>query len=179
MESNASEPDAIGNVGAAEFVGVAAIDMKYVELQLTTVRGQIWQNLSGVAAVKEYPSGKFRGQIIHAGFRVLVTADIDAVVDELIVGGEAEKGAMAGVDADFQQALLEPGRAPEVAPGGRQARVRHFVEKVGVAIPIEDAALDDFLRGPDERVESLQPCAESIREELGRVRPVDRIVWRL
>src|SRR5271155_2550143 len=123
---------------------MAAVDMKNVEIQFPAVGGEVRQDLAGIAGMKDHPPGKLLREITHAIFRIFVAADVDAVVGEAVARGKTEQRAVARVDADFEQALLEANRAPEIAPRGREGLIGHTVEEIRVAVPIEDPAFDEF-----------------------------------
>ncbi len=83
---------------------------------------------------------------------------------------------MARVDADFEQALLEPHRAPDVAASRGERVVRRLVGIAVRKVGVENVSLQAFAGLLDDLGDALEAQAERIGENLlERVAP-DRIV---
>ena len=102
---------------------------------------------------------------IHAsGSRIACVYDVDAVIFERRAGRQRKKRAVAGVDADFQQALLEPRGAPHIAARRREGHGRGTVGVALLAVAVKDVSFQPFAGAPDDLVEATQPPAERFRE---------------
>src|SRR5580700_299230 len=83
---------------------------------------------------------------------------------------------MAGIDADFEQSLLEPYRAPRVAAGRSEPVLRGLVDITIVKVGVEDVALQTFTGLPHEFGEALETQAERLGEDLLKGVAPNRIV---
>jgi hypothetical protein len=89
---------------------------------------------------------------------------------------------MAGIDADFEQSLLEPYRAPRVAAGRSEPVLRRLVDIAIVKVAVEDVALQAFAGLPHEFGKALETQAERLGEDLLKgvapYRIIGNIRWR-
>ena len=73
---------------------------------------------------------------------------------------------MARVDADFEQALLEPHRAPYVAPRRGEFVVRRLVRIAILKVGVENVPLQGFAGLLDDVGDAPQAQAERVSEDL-------------
>ena len=63
---------------------------------------------------------------------------------------------MAGVDADFEQTLLEPDRPPDVSAGRRELGGGRLARIALLEVAIEDVALETLAGLPDDVGDALE-----------------------
>src|ERR1700735_795102 len=83
---------------------------------------------------------------------------------------------MAGINANFEQSLLEPYRAPCVAAGWSEPVLRRLVDIAIVKVAVEDVALQAFAGLPHEFGKALETQAERLGEDLLKGVAPNRIV---
>ena len=94
--------------------------------------------------MKRTRPGNSSFEIGDAGLDIAVIADVDAMPDKIGIGGQTQQRAVAGVDADLQHATLEPRARHKLRRAGASVVVRRPGRRIGLAIPIEQAALEDL-----------------------------------
>ena len=160
------DANAIAHVGAADFVGVAAVDMKDVERKLGAPADEPGQDFARIAGEQVHAPRELPFEEIDAFGRIGVRHDVDAVIFEPRARRQREQRAMARVDADFEQALLEPHRAPDVAASRGERAVRRLVGVAVREVGVENVPFQAFAGLLDELGDALEAQAERIGEDL-------------
>ena len=83
---------------------------------------------------------------------------------------------MASIDADFEQALLEPDRAPCIAASRSEGAVRRPVDVTIVKVGVEDVAFQTFPGPLHEFSNAPETHAERLSEDLVKGVALNRIV---
>ena len=169
------DANAIRHVGMADFAGVAAVDMKDVERELRATVDEPRQDLARIAGEQVHPPRELAFQIVDAFGGVGVGHDVDAVRFELRARGQRKQRAVAGVDADFEQALLEPDRPPDVSAGRRELGRGSLARVALLEVAIEDVALERLAGLPDDVGDALEASPERLGEDLIERFASDRI----
>src|SRR6185437_15232897 len=78
----ARDANAIAHVGAADVVGVAAVDMKDVERELGAPVDEPGKNVAGIAGEQVHPARELALEEIDAFGGIGVRHDVDAVIFE-------------------------------------------------------------------------------------------------
>src|SRR5208282_3869910 len=160
------DANAVGHIGLADLAGMAAVDMKDVERKFRPPVDEPREDLTRIAGEQVDPARELPFQEIHALRRVGVRHDIDAVIFEPRTRRERQERAVARVDADFQQALLESHRPPNIAASGDEFVGRRQFGVALVAVGVEYVSLERFAGMLDDFGDASQALAESVSEDL-------------
>ena len=156
-----------------------AVDDEEIEGELVATLRKPGQDLARIAGEEMHPAGELALQGVDAFHRVLMAHDVDAVILQLRVRREREQAAVAGVDPDLQNPVLEARGAPDIATGRRERWVRRTLREAFVAVGEEDVALEPLAGRADERVEPAKTLPKRFREDLLEGVAADRIVGDL
>src|SRR5208282_5006030 len=123
-------------------------------------------DLARIAGEEMHPARKLALEIIDALDRVAVGENVDAVILQPRTGRERQQGRVPGVDADLEHPLLEPRRAPDVAPRRRKRRRRRAGGEALAEVGIEDVAFEAFAGPGDDGVEAGKSAEKDGRQDL-------------
>src|SRR5260370_38139587 len=174
--SSFGDAKAVRQVREEDRARVPAVDAQNVEHQLVASNRQLGKDLARIAAEQMDAARELPLEEIEAFDRVGVRHDVDAIVFELRAGRQSKQRAVAGVDADFEQALLEPHGAPDVAASRGEIFGGRTLGVPVLALAIENVSLQRLAGLLDDLVDPPQPSAKDCREDFVEGVAADRVV---